>query len=148
MIDVSRRHGLASSTVAVNTEPVEWLTNTGTIRSGTGRVNGEPPAIFVQGNRGDPGERACCRAAPLARSKCIIHAADVMDERTPDRTGDSEQRRPTGAEFLTAWEAAERLGVHERTVRRAIARGALPATKHAGVYRIAPEDLGEFRTGG
>ncbi|HET7094267.1 MAG TPA: helix-turn-helix domain-containing protein, partial [Thermomicrobiales bacterium] len=57
----------------------------------------------------------------------------------------SEQRRPSKAEFLTAWEAAAQLGVHERTVRRAIARGALPATKHAGVYRIAPEDLGGFR---
>lgn len=38
------------------------------------------------------------------------------------------------------------LGVHERTVRRAITRGALPAIKIAGVYRIAPTDLAQFRS--
>jgi non-specific serine/threonine protein kinase len=42
---------------------------------------------------------------------------------------------------LSAREAAETLGVSERTVRRAIGRGELPATMHAGVYRIAPADL-------
>jgi hypothetical protein len=42
---------------------------------------------------------------------------------------------------LSAREAAMDLGVSERTVRCAIAHGDLPATLHAGVYRIAPTDL-------
>jgi non-specific serine/threonine protein kinase len=46
---------------------------------------------------------------------------------------------------LSAREAATVLGVSERTVRRAIARGDLRATLHAGVYRIAPVDLAHYR---
>ncbi|MGI8477922.1 MAG: ATP-binding protein, partial [Thermomicrobiales bacterium] len=42
---------------------------------------------------------------------------------------------------LSAREAAERLGVSERTIRRAIARGELHAAKRTGAYRIAPADL-------
>lgn len=42
---------------------------------------------------------------------------------------------------LSAHDAARIIGVSERTIRRAIARGDLPATKHAGVYRIDREDL-------
>ena len=42
---------------------------------------------------------------------------------------------------LTTREAAARLGVHERSVRRAIARGDIPARKEGGVYRIAAEAL-------
>jgi excisionase family DNA binding protein len=37
------------------------------------------------------------------------------------------------------------LGVSERTIRRAIARGDLTATKQGGVYRIAPNDLARHR---
>jgi excisionase family DNA binding protein len=48
---------------------------------------------------------------------------------------------------LSAREAATTLGVSERTVRRAIARGMLPAAKRAGVYRIALADLARFREG-
>src|SRR5687768_1086903 len=47
---------------------------------------------------------------------------------------------PWGAP-LSARDAAALLGVSERTVRRAIARGELPAIKHAGVYRIRPAIL-------
>ena len=47
---------------------------------------------------------------------------------------------------LSAREAAAVLGVSERTVRRAIARGELAAEIHAGVYRIAPADLAHYRT--
>jgi len=47
---------------------------------------------------------------------------------------------------LSAREAATVLGVSERTIRRAIARGELPATLHAGVYRIVPVDLASWRT--
>ncbi len=68
-----------------------------------------------------------------------------MDERSADRTADTGQG--AAADPLSAREVAARLGVHERTVRRAIARGALPAAKRGGVYRIAPADLARYREG-
>lgn len=43
--------------------------------------------------------------------------------------------------LLTTRQAAERLGVHERTVRRAIVRGEIPARKDGGGYLIAAEAL-------
>lgn len=45
--------------------------------------------------------------------------------------------------YLTAVEAAERVGVHPITVRRAIRDGHLPATtlERSGCYGIAPADL-------
>lgn len=42
---------------------------------------------------------------------------------------------------VTAQGAAARLGVHARTVRRAIARGELPAVKRHGAFHIALADL-------
>jgi len=68
-----------------------------------------------------------------------------MDERAEDRTPDSGQAAGAG-ESLSAREAAVVLGVNERTIRRAIARGVLPAAKRSGVYRIAPADLARYRT--
>jgi excisionase family DNA binding protein len=44
--------------------------------------------------------------------------------------------RATAKTLLTTREAAARLDVTERTVRRAIVRGELPAFKHRGAYRI------------
>ncbi len=67
-----------------------------------------------------------------------------MGERAADRTPDSGQG---AAGSMTAREAAARLGVDERTIRRAIARGDLPAAKRAGAYRIAPADLAAYRAG-
>ena len=46
------------------------------------------------------------------------------------------------SEYVSAHQAAARCGVSERTVRRWIARGRLAADKHAGVYRVALEDVG------
>jgi predicted ATPase/DNA-binding CsgD family transcriptional regulator len=46
---------------------------------------------------------------------------------------------------LSAREAAAAIGVSERTIRRAIARGDLRAVLHAGVYRIASGDLARYR---
>ena len=66
-----------------------------------------------------------------------------MSERAADRTPDTGQD-PAGA-VLTAREAAARLGVNERTIRRAIGRGELPATKHAGVCQVTPQDLARYR---
>jgi non-specific serine/threonine protein kinase len=70
-----------------------------------------------------------------------------MDKPAAPWTPDSEQ--PADAEaggWLSASAAAEALGVSQRTVRRAIARGELPAAKRAGVFRIAPADLARYRT--
>ena len=48
-------------------------------------------------------------------------------------------------ELLSSHEAAVALGVTERTVRRAIASGMLPATRRAGAYRIAATDIAQYR---
>nr|MBA3528256.1 helix-turn-helix domain-containing protein [Propionibacteriaceae bacterium] len=66
-----------------------------------------------------------------------------MDTRTGVWTLESRDD-PDAAGELSASAAADALGVSQRTVRRAIARGDLPAAKHAGVYRIAPADLAVF----
>ncbi|HET9662474.1 MAG TPA: LuxR C-terminal-related transcriptional regulator [Thermomicrobiales bacterium] len=67
-----------------------------------------------------------------------------MEQRSADRTPDTGQSAaPPGV--LSAREAAETLGVHERTIRRAIARGELRAAKQAGMYQIAPADLARYR---
>ncbi len=54
-------------------------------------------------------------------------------------------RPPQEVEWHSATAAADLLGVSQRTIRRAIARAALPANKRAGVYRIAPEVLSYYR---
>lgn len=70
-----------------------------------------------------------------------------MIERDEHRTPDSDETGQAGraASLLTAREAASVLGVNERTVRRAIARGDIRAAKRSGVFRIAPDDLAGFR---
>jgi excisionase family DNA binding protein len=79
----------------------------------------------------------------------IAHASPTMSTRETERTaGATADDRLSGAPDswpLTAREAAAALGVSERTVRRAIARGELPATKRSGVYRVAPEDVARYR---
>src|SRR5215210_6039980 len=79
--------------------------------------------------------------APPAR---IVDASQTMDERIRDRTAASRLSAIPDTGPFTAGEAAALLGVDERTVRRAIARGALPATKRGGAYRIAPVDLARY----
>jgi excisionase family DNA binding protein len=68
-----------------------------------------------------------------------------MDERATDDTAGGGVSAAADSWPLSAREAATALGVSERTVRRAIARGALPATKHGGVFRVAPADLAAYR---
>jgi non-specific serine/threonine protein kinase len=67
-----------------------------------------------------------------------------MDERTTNGTANHGVSGAADTWPLSAREAAQRLGVSERTVRRAIARGELPAARRAGVYRIAPDDLARY----
>ncbi len=56
---------------------------------------------------------------------------DREGERIPD-TGQPDSIVPV----MTARQAADFLGVNERTIRRAIARGDIPARKRAGCFRI------------
>src|SRR5450631_4463824 len=46
--------------------------------------------------------------------------------------------------FLSATEAAKRIGQNERTIRRWIENGKLPATKHGAQFKIALADLEPF----
>ena len=57
----------------------------------------------------------------------------------PDSTG--PDTGPAPAPPLSAIEAAGVASVNERTIRRAIRAGQLPARKHRGAYRISPADL-------
>ena len=71
---------------------------------------------------------------------------DPWNDRTPDT--DTGQERGSGSEpTLTAIEAAARLGVNERTIRRAIDRGELAAIKEGGAFRISLADLRRFGSG-
>lgn len=76
----------------------------------------------------------------------------------PDRTPDSEHGTreqdtsdavsgvPSAPLTLTAREAAERAGVHERTILRAIKAGRISATKQAGAYAIDRAALAAWQT--
>jgi excisionase family DNA binding protein len=56
------------------------------------------------------------------------------------------QPAPNGA--LTTSQAAMHVGVHERTVRRALAAGTLSGHTVAGRWRIAPADLATWIAAG
>src|SRR5215207_1288064 len=86
-----------------------------------------------------------CTRAPLAPLVPVADATATMDERTPNCTANGGVSGAADTWPLSAREAAAALGVSERTVRRAIARGELPAAMHAGTYRIAPAALAPFR---
>ena len=60
-----------------------------------------------------------------------------------NRTPDTGHRRD--ADRVTALDAAARVGVSERTIRRAIARGDLPAVKRHGVFVIEATALDAWR---
>ncbi|MDQ2652089.1 MAG: LuxR C-terminal-related transcriptional regulator [Chloroflexota bacterium] len=61
-----------------------------------------------------------------------------------DRAAKSPQRGRGPARHLSTAEAAARLGVTERTVRRAITRGDLLASKSGGVYRLREPDVAAY----
>ncbi len=79
-----------------------------------------------------------------SRPRCY-DATWIMDERAERRTADSGQVS-VAAVMLSAREAATCLGVHERTIRRAIARGELTATKRGGTFQISRNELERYRT--
>ena len=73
----------------------------------------------------------------------IGDASPAMDNRPRQWTADSGQDG-IEADRLSANAAATLLGVSQRTIRRAIARGDLPAVKHTGTYQIDPGDLARY----
>ena len=70
------------------------------------------------------------------------HTATLhMRRRTPD------MRQDTATEAsLTVREVVAYLGVNERTIRRAIDRGALTASKESGLFRISLASLDRFQS--
>ncbi len=78
-------------------------------------------------------------------------ASPMIPPWTPRRAGHAGQprtgqRTPKGWDTpLSAIEAAGVAGVNERTIRRAICAGQLPATKHRGAFRISPADLAAWQ---
>jgi excisionase family DNA binding protein len=76
-------------------------------------------------------------AAETAAAQDSPAAAPVESAAAPDIGGLSG--------VLSAREAAVALGVSERTVRRAIQRGEIIATKHAGSFQITPAAIEDFR---
>jgi excisionase family DNA binding protein len=75
-------------------------------------------------------------------------ATAAMDKRRLETSETGQLASPDTAKlsgFLSASEAATALGVNERTVRRAIIRGEIAATKHGRSFRISPEAVAEFR---
>src|SRR5262249_58834749 len=69
-----------------------------------------------------------------------------MDEQMAEGTTNGGVSGAADTWPLSAREAATILGVSERTVRRAIVRGELPASLHASVYRIARGDVDRYQT--
>ncbi len=83
----------------------------------------------------------------LVREPGVCHAVPAVNKQAANRTPDTGQAADMDG-FLSATSAAVVLGVDKRTIRRAIARGDLHATKHAGVYRITPAELDRYRRRG
>ena len=77
----------------------------------------------------------------------------MRDQPARDADRQGEQTRKRGSPelsggvpgTLSAQEAARLLGIHERTVRRAIASGELAATKQGGSFHIRRDDLERYR---
>ena len=71
----------------------------------------------------------------------IMQRADSADSTdSPD-----DDSMPFMRDIISARAAAAALNVHERTIRRAISRGELPASKFAGTFRIQRTDLEAYR---
>src|SRR4051794_17393244 len=90
----------------------------------------------------------------LVLPRRLNHSSLAMrDQPARDADRQGEQTRKRGSpelsggmpNTLSAQEAARLLGIHERTVRRAIRSGELAATKQGGSFHIQGEDLERYR---
>lgn len=57
---------------------------------------------------------------------------------------DDIDENPGSPPMLTIWQVAQRLQIHESTVRRRIAQGQLPVIRIGWALRIDPADLDEW----
>jgi excisionase family DNA binding protein len=89
-------------------------------------------ALVLLGELGDP---VTVNGGHAPRDAGLQAMAHAIPDPTP-HTG-----------VITAREAAGALGLSERTVRRAIARGELVASKEGRAFRVTPEALEAYRTG-
>lgn len=99
---------------------------------------------FVESHGAKSNTKAQCYdvgRASIRHAQPVEGWSDSMTDRFRDPTPDSDLSARTDTSPLNAREAAAHLGLNERTIRRAIARGDLAATMHAGNYRIALADL-------
>jgi excisionase family DNA binding protein len=69
---------------------------------------------------------------------------NTQRDTTADGATQPPGRKRTRARELSTAEAATLLDVTERTVRRAIARGDLPASKRGSVYRLREQDVAAY----
>jgi excisionase family DNA binding protein len=53
---------------------------------------------------------------------------------------------PASSKLMTSSQAADQLGIGDRAVRLAIAKGHLPAQLHGRCWRITPAGIGTYRT--
>ncbi len=83
----------------------------------------------------------------MPRYSVILLAAMNAAAADTDNGQDSRPDTPDLSGLLSAREAAAQLGVTERTIRRAIARGELVASRHGRAYRISPAALARYREG-
>jgi len=86
------------------------------------------------------------RSLALVAPTDVGDAIPTMDKQAAPWTPDSGQDADA-AGWLSASAAATALGLSHRTIRRAIARGDLPAAKSGGVFRITPADLARYQAG-
>src|SRR5215207_2272419 len=76
------------------------------------------------------------------------HRITMNDKANVDQDQDDVGTRPPDVrsplDGMSAQDAAVRLGMSERTIRRAIARGELVAVKQGASFRIAAADLERY----
>ncbi|MDB4979293.1 MAG: hypothetical protein JWM82_45, partial [Myxococcales bacterium] len=85
------------------------------------------------------------RSETLASLAVVPDACRTMEDRPIHWIGEPEESGIPDTWPLSAVEAAGILGVSERTIRRAIARGEITAEKHAGVFRITAGEFERFK---
>ena len=79
---------------------------------------------------------------PESRSRSPDHAgaADDQERSARSRVGDA----PLRGRLLSVSEAADQLGISDKSVRRAVQRGDLVAHRIGRLLRFSAEDLGVF----
>ncbi|MFN8590205.1 MAG: tetratricopeptide repeat protein [Thermomicrobiales bacterium] len=73
----------------------------------------------------------------------VRNESDPHPQDAPDQRRSSDSGAPP--RVFSAREAADRLGLNERTIRRAIARGDLAANKRGRAFTIGADELARFR---